>query len=130
MLAALVEVARFPKVQGWLGELWVSLMLAVGLDGKSGRVVHDVMLRTADGTTRVDHVLVSRFGVFVVETKNMRGWILGSERQAQWTPKTYRRSFRFQNPLRQNHRHERAVAEVLGRLAVSRVSRDQGARKQ
>ncbi|WP_018137580.1 MULTISPECIES: nuclease-related domain-containing protein [unclassified Thioalkalivibrio] len=114
MLAALVAVARFPKVKGWLGELWVRLILAVGLDGKSGRVVHDVMLQTADGTTQIDHVLVSRFGVFVIETKNMRGWIFGSERQAQWTQKIYRRSLRFQNPLRQNYRHERAVAEALG----------------
>ncbi|WP_018881096.1 nuclease-related domain-containing protein [Thioalkalivibrio sp. ALE30] len=114
VLAALVAIARFPKVKGWLGELWVRLILAVGLDGKSGRVVHDVMLQTADGTTQVDHVLVSRFGVFVIETKNMRGWIFGTERQAQWTQKIYRRSFRFQNPLRQNYRHERAVAEVLG----------------
>lgn len=114
LLAVLAAVARFPKVKGWLGELWVRLILAVGLDGKSGRVVHDVMLQTADGTTQIDHVLVSRFGVFVIETKNMRGWIFGSERQAQWTQKIYRRSFRFQNPLRQNYRHERAVAEVLG----------------
>ncbi|PYG04531.1 MULTISPECIES: nuclease-related domain-containing protein [unclassified Thioalkalivibrio] len=114
LLLALVAIARLPQVKGWLGELWIRLVLAVGLDGKSGRVVHDLTLPTADGTTQIDHVLVSRFGIFVIETKNMRGWIFGSERQAQWTQKIYRRSFRFQNPLRQNYRHERAVAEVLG----------------
>lgn len=38
---------------------------------------HDVTLPTPDGTTQIDHIFVSRFGVFVVETKNMGGWIFG-----------------------------------------------------
>ncbi|WP_024326214.1 nuclease-related domain-containing protein [Thioalkalivibrio sp. AKL19] len=113
LLAALVAVARLPKVKGWLGEVWIRLILAVGLDGKSGRVVHDVTLETGEGTTQIDHVLVSRSGIFVIETKNMRGWISGSAREPQWTQRIYRRSFRFQNPLRQNYRHERAVADSL-----------------
>ena len=58
LLAALVAVARLPKVKGWLGEVWIRLILAVGLDGKSGRVVHDVTLETDEGTTQIDHVLV------------------------------------------------------------------------
>jgi hypothetical protein len=30
-------------------------------------------LPTEDGTTQIDHVLISEFGVFVVETRNMLG---------------------------------------------------------
>lgn len=64
---------------------------------------HDVMLPTPDGTTQIDHVFVSRFGVFVVETKNMAGWIFGSERGRRWTQVLPGgRKTSFQNPLRQN----------------------------
>lgn len=41
------------------------------------RSFHDLMLPTRDGMTQIDHVSVSRSGVFVVETKNMGGWIFG-----------------------------------------------------
>jgi hypothetical protein len=58
-------------------------------------------------------VFVSRFGIFVVETKNMKGWIFGSETQAQWTQKLYGKSFRFQNPLRQNYKHVKALQAML-----------------
>ena len=35
-------------------------------------------LRLKDRTTQIDHVLVSRFGVFVIETKDYKGWIFAS----------------------------------------------------
>ncbi|WP_339385147.1 nuclease-related domain-containing protein, partial [Vibrio paracholerae] len=40
---------------------------------------------TEDGTTQIDHIVVSKFGVFVIETKYMKGWIFGSKDQKQWT---------------------------------------------
>ncbi|WP_369414666.1 nuclease-related domain-containing protein [Microbulbifer elongatus] len=57
---------------------------------------HNFTLQTLDGTTQIDHIFVSRFGIFVVETKYMQGWIFGSERQEQWTQKIYKKSFRSQ----------------------------------
>jgi len=32
-------------------------------------------------TTQIDHFLLSPYGLFVIETKNYKGWIFGSERQ-------------------------------------------------
>ncbi|WP_338592259.1 NERD domain-containing protein [Shewanella khirikhana] len=77
-------------------------------------LVKDVTLPTEEGTTQVDHILVSRFGVFVVETKNMKGWIFGSEKQRQWTQKIYRHSSKFQNPLHQNYKHTKTLESLLG----------------
>jgi Nuclease-related domain len=34
-----------------------------------------------NGTTQIDHVVVSIYGLFVIETKNMDGWIFGSAHQ-------------------------------------------------
>ena len=79
----------------------------------------DVTLPVPDGTTQVDFVIVSQFAVFVVEVKNMSGWIFGSEDNRQWT-QSFRNGekFRFQNPLRQNYRHTKAVESVLRKAKV------------
>jgi hypothetical protein len=57
--------------------------------------------------------LVSPFGVFVIETKNYKGWILGDEKQRQWMQQIYGKKNRFQNPLHQNQLHVRALMDFL-----------------
>ncbi len=53
-------------------------------------------------------------GIFVIETKNYKGWIFGSENQRQWTQQIYRQKNRFQNPLHQNYLHVQALMAYLG----------------
>ncbi len=74
-----------------------------------------------DGTTQVDHILVSRFGVFVIETKDFTGWIFANAADATWTQVRFRRKFKFQNPIRQNFRHLRAVQGLLAFLPPESV---------
>lgn len=75
----------------------------------------NLVLQTAQGDlTEIDHLVLSRFGIFVVEVKNYRGWIFGSELQLWWTVQHFRRKHRFQNPLRQNYKHTEAVKFALG----------------
>jgi hypothetical protein len=84
-------------------------------------LLNHVTLRLEDGTTQIDHVLVSRFGIFVIETKDYRGWIFAGPRDRYWTQVLYRAKFRFQNPLRQNHGHVRAIQELLDFLPADVV---------
>jgi hypothetical protein len=112
-VALVIGLARLPVVKGYVGELLVRVTAWFSLDKESYRRLHNVTLVTRDGTTQIDHVIVSPFGVFVIETKNMAGWIFGGEKQAQWTQRLYRKTFRFQNPLRQNYKHVKAVEEML-----------------
>jgi hypothetical protein len=76
-------------------------------------LLNHITLRLKDGTTQIDHILVSRFGVFVIETKDYKGWIFAGAKDRNWTQVLYRAKFRFQNPIRQNHRHVCAVRELL-----------------
>jgi restriction system protein len=100
--------------KGWFGERAVSKSLS-RLDPETYQTFHDIYLPRPDGqgTTQLDHVVVSPFGIFVVETKNYRSWIFGSEKQRQWTQQIYKRKERFQNPLHQNHLHIRALMGFL-----------------
>ena len=102
-----------PWGKGHVGEWFVRFMLRWQLDKAVYFPLHNVTLTTPDGSTQIDHVIVSRFGIFAIETKNMQGWIFGSERQAEWTQKIFKRSFRFQNPLRQNYKHTKALQAAL-----------------
>ena len=84
-------------------------------------LMNHVTLQLADGTTQVDHILISRFGVFVIETKDYNGWIFANAKQANWTQVFYRRKFKFQNPILQNFRHVRAVQDLLDFLPPSAI---------
>lgn len=113
LLGGLIVIARTPVVKGWLGELEVNISARLFLDSSRYRGFHNVMLATPDGTTQVDHIYVSPYGVFVVETKSRKGWIFGSEDDRKWTQKIFRHTYRFQNPLRQNVAHTTAVSQLL-----------------
>ena len=112
LLAALVFKTRWFK--GKVGEFFVSKVTRAKLPGDNYFAVENVTMPTDDGTTQIDHIYVSRFGVFVVETKNYKGWIFGSERQAQWLQQNYQTKNRFQNPLRQNYKHLKTLEATLG----------------
>ena len=87
--------------------LWLSL------DTKLYRRLHDVIIPSNNGTAQIDHILVSPFGIFVIETKNYKGWIYGSESQSNWTQVIYKSKHHFQNPLRQTHRHKKVLSKYL-----------------
>lgn len=102
-----------PAVIGAKGERRVNATLRRKLDKQDYILLEDLTLPTGQGTTQIDHVLLSRFGVFVVETKNMSGWIFGGEKQALWTQVMRRHKSQFQNPLRQNYRHIKVIQGIL-----------------
>jgi len=112
-LGLIISLLKTPLIKGWLGELVIRVSGALFLSKNNYFIFHNVTLPTADGTTQIDHIIVSVYGVFVLETKNMKGWIFGSERQAQWTQKVYKKSYQFQNPLHQNYKHVKALEAVL-----------------
>lgn len=108
-----LAIVKTPWFKGIFGEFQVNLLFRFFLPRDRYHLLKDVTLPTEDGTTQIDHILVSRYGVFVIETKNMRGWIFGAAGQKQWTQKLYKKSFKFQNPLHQNYKHLKTLESVL-----------------
>jgi hypothetical protein len=103
---------RFPTFQN-TGESLVSNVLARNFRAPDYHLMNHVTLRMDDGTTQVDHILVSRFGVFVIETKDYNGWIFANAADKTWTSVRFRQKHRFQNPIHQNFRHVLAVQNLL-----------------
>lgn len=103
-----------PERKGARGERRVHNALSSVLDENEYRVLSDLILPVAGSTTQLDHLVLSRFGIFVIETKNMSGWIFGSADQQKWTQvQKGGQRCSFQNPLRQNHAHVKAVESIL-----------------
>ena len=110
----LLLIFRSPWFKGRLGESQVNVGVRLLLDREIYHLIKDITLPVGGGTTQIDQLIVSPYGIFVIETKNMKGWIFGSADQAHWTQQIYRHKQRFQNPLRQNYKHVRAVQDLLG----------------
>ncbi len=113
-LGILAALLKSPWFKGVIGEFVVNLGARWFLDKDTYHLIKNVTLPTDDGSTQIDHVIVSMYGVFVVETKNMKGWIFGTPNQKTWTQQIYRHKTRFQNPLHQNYKHTKVLGTLLG----------------
>lgn len=111
---------RFPSFQN-RGEARVSRVLRSHFGPPDYHLMNHVTLHMDDGTTEIDHILVSRFGVFVIETKHYTGWLFANETGRSWTQVLFWARFRFQNPILQNKRHVRAVQGLLDFLPPDAV---------
>lgn len=123
-LAAVLGYAIRSRRDYWYsnqGEALVRRVLVEHLPPESWHLLNNVTLQLEGGTTQIDHVLVSRFGVFVIETKHYKGWIFGDEKSKQWAQVIFKRKHRFQNPLHQNYKHLRAVQALLDFLPPEQV---------
>lgn len=101
-----------PDILGKRGEAHVKSILNK-LPTNEYRVQNDVLLKTERGTSQIDHVVVSIYGIFVIETKNISGWILGNQYGDEWVKNVYGNKYRFRNPLKQNYGHVKALEKAL-----------------
>lgn len=113
IVLCIVCAANRSTIKGYIGESAVFGQLS-GLPNEQYRILNDIMLRTDYGTTQIDHVVISVYGVFVIETKNYKGWITGSEYGDYWTKNMYGKKYPFRNPLKQNYAHVKALAAKIG----------------
>lgn len=103
-----------PYLKEKIGEFAVAAHVKLYLDQACYTLLNDCTLPDEQNqTTQIDHILLSPFGIFVIETKNYKGWIFGSQHQKTWTQKIYKKSFKFQNPLHQNYKHQKVLEDIL-----------------
>jgi restriction system protein len=106
-------LGRWHLVRQNAGEAAVRRTLSLHFPSPAYHLLNDLTLPTDDGTTQVDHILVSRYGVFVLETKHYKGWIFGNAGASQWTQVLYKKHYKFQNPIHQNLKHVTVVRRLL-----------------
>lgn len=101
------------SIQGWIGEMKTTFHLWLYLDAHTYKKIHNVIIPAKEGTTQIDHLIVSPYGLFIVETKNLKGWIFGSNNQRRWTQVIFGYKYYFQNPIHQTFRQKKTLAKYL-----------------
>lgn len=104
---------KFPEIKGAYGKRLVNKALHK-LDSNY-KVYHDIYMPNEKGTTQIDHIITSPYGIFVLETKHYNGWIFGAENQKFWTQVIYKRKEKFYNPIWQNYGHIKSLKCYLGK---------------
>ena len=111
-------LADDPDVAGRVGAKGEAMVREAlkGLPPDRYSILHDVWLPMEDGgETQIDHVVVSPYGIFVIETKNWKGTIYADEHSPVWTKYNYGHKDQFKNPIRQNFKHVASLREKFSR---------------
>ena len=95
------------------GEAVVRKLLTDYCARSTAHLLNNVTLEYRDGTTQVDHILITQNGILVIESKHYSGWLFANEKQKQWTQVIFKVKHRFQNPIIQNSKHVLAVQQLL-----------------
>lgn len=77
-------------------------------------LLSDITLHlNANNTTQIDHVLITRQGIFVIEEKNYSGILEGRECEKQWRKSVRGESISLGNPFRQNFSHIHGILRAV-----------------
>ena len=81
-------------------------------------IFNDIIIENRDGKSQIDHVVIGTNGIFVIETKNHNGKIVGDENERNWIQnKTGRNGGTYSselfNPTKQVKTHVYRLKTVL-----------------
>ena len=99
-----LEKQRFGK----LGENYVSKHLEIIINEFGGYLYNDFCFEDEKGySTEIDHILITRGGIFIIETKTNKGIIYGNKDDEYWISikKEYQEDKSIKNPIIQNNGH-------------------------
>ena len=77
------------------------------------KIINDVMIENGKGTSQIDHIVISKYGIFVIETKNYKGLLVGDELNSHVDYYCGDNKFEIYNPLRQNKSHIHTLMKAL-----------------
>ncbi len=109
-----------PVIKGYMGEKTINSILNRQL--RDCKILKNIIIKNDAGSSQIDHIVISKFGVFVLETKNYKGWIYGKERDKKWTQNIYGKKVYFQNPLHQNYGHIESLKKIKGLENINFIS--------
>jgi len=100
-----------PVVKGYVGEAIVRFFLMF-LDRNKYIVMNNLYLPAYNGLyMQIDHMVICRGLVILIETKNYNGSVEGDWRHKNWTIRNKYYSGKAYNPMRQNSYHIRMLEE-------------------
>ncbi|PKM90512.1 MAG: hypothetical protein CVU85_00410 [Firmicutes bacterium HGW-Firmicutes-10] len=97
---------------GRFGE-WLTHISALNFPGYKKVVSHIYCVTNNTVPTEIDSVMVTRFGLVVIETKHFSGTLIGHYDKDQWTLQFKHHKRNLYSPIRQNQTHIYALNKAL-----------------
>lgn len=111
-LVRIIICYNYAKIKGKYGERQVAKTLMRLPNGYT--IFNDVYILENGKSSQINHVVLSPYGIFVIETKNYKGWIYGDEKAQYWIKNMYGTKYQFYNPLLQNYSHVKGLQALFG----------------
>lgn len=112
-LLLLIVLLGSPRFRGDIAERRVRRILRAGLEPSRYTVFDDVVLPHGGGTVRIDHLVVSKTGLFVILSDYAPGQVSGTAVQERWKRRHFGRDTRFDNPVHRVRVQAEALAAAL-----------------
>lgn len=99
-------------IKTYLSQLPNATLLAK-LDPVKYKVINSLVVNIDGEELEMDHVVVSNYGVFLIEARHYQGFVLGEEDDEAWTQLLYSRREKIENPLLTNQKHIQKLNSLL-----------------
>ena len=109
LILGLISCFFYKEILGFIGEKRVKRILKK-LPKKEYYVLNNVLLKNNNITHQIDHIIFSKYGIFVIETKQYNGYIKGNEYDKKWISNN---KYYINNPIHQNYGHIKCLSEIL-----------------
>ncbi len=116
IIIILTVISKSPQIKGAAGEFLVRSSLGRNIPNER-YVINNLLLYNDGRSHQIDHIVIKKTGVFVIETKNYSGRIYGSDNQREWTQVLAfgKEKHRLYNPIYQNKTHIYEISKIIGR---------------
>ena len=118
MIRLLRHAARLmdtPQTRGTFGEMIVASIFDPRYFGEDEHyIINNVIFETSNRKThQIDHIVIYKTGIFCIETKNIKGLILGHPDIKKWKVYSGKEPHEIFNPILQNNKHVAVLSEFL-----------------
>lgn len=115
LLVVSVYIIQHPIFKGYVSESKLRYYLHELEVDDNYIVLHDVILPTSDHkTVQIDHIVLSTYGIFVIEAMNDKGFIYGDEKKKYWNKVILNKKVRILSPIFQNYRNISSIEHLVG----------------
>ncbi len=114
----IIAIAIFfvsPVGKGLTGESVIRLFIGKSKPKKGKFVISDLTFKDGTQEVHVDHIVINKQGIHVIETQNLAGIIYGKESETEWEQSLEHGKLikKFYSPIKQNSGHIYSLKKVL-----------------
>lgn len=112
IVLGIISAIFYKQIVGWFGEHWTRKALNK-LSKDKYKIINNLFISVNGSTHQIDHVIISPYGIFSIETKQYNGYITGNKYDKNWVRHAGKNKYYYTNPIRQNYGHCKALVELL-----------------